>query len=562
MSTMTVDADRQRAVIAITSTDAADLADVAAAIHRRYASDYEVATWPDRDRWLVELRGVAAAGHRVALVLACQRGADDAAGLLARVHEVDPQAKRAVVLRWGDFASSPSVIGALQRGEADHWLLRPEHPGDEGFHRAVTELLDDWAAEQQPGYQAAQMIGERWSPRAAELRDLLNRNGVPAAFYDIGSRAGRDLLADHGLPPPSDGRPVVILTFRPDLGPLHDPSDELLADAFGVNADIDPDRSVDIAIIGAGPAGLAAAVYAASEGLDTLVVEQQAVGGQAGTTSLIRNYPGFAAGVSGTRLATTMYQQAWALGARFVFMRGASALRVDDGGGLVVELTDGRAVRTASVVLATGVAYRRLHAAGIDDLVGRGVFYSPAVAEAAAMRDQPVIVVGGGNSAGQAALHLSKYASAVTIVVRGPSLAASMSDYLIRALNRATNVSIRHLSDVVQVSGNGRIERVTVRRSTDAAEETLEAVGLFVLVGSQPRTEWLPPEVDRDQWGFVLAGAEAGTDPTMPAATSLPGVFVAGDVRRGSVKRVASAVGDGAAVISQVHRYLATRSLS
>ena len=499
-------------------------------------------------------------GNQVALVVALQSDSDDGVGFLGRVREIDPHARRAVVVRWGDFGSSQPVIDSLARGEVDRWVLRPEYAADEEFHRAITELLSDWSSDLRPGYEAVQIIGETWSRRAVELRDRMNRNSVPFAFYDWHSNGGRELLAAHGVSAATVQFPVVILRFRPDLGPLQDPSDEMIGDAFGVNAVMGNARRVDVTIVGAGPAGLAAAVYAASEGLDTLVVEHQAAGGQAGTTSLIRNYPGFPAGVSGTRLANMMYQQAWGLGARFLFMVGVTALRADDPDELVVELSNGTTVRTAAVILATGAAYRRLRAPGVDELFGRGVFYSPAVTEAAAMKDQPVVVVGGGNSAGQAALHLARYASTVTLVVRGPSLAVSMSEYLIRELEVAPNVVIRYGCDVVAASGEQRLERVSIRDSNTGTPETVEAAGLFVLIGSQPRTEWLPPAVKRDEWGFILTGREAGADPASIAASSLRGVFAAGDVRRGSIKRVASAVGEGAIVISQVHQYLAARN--
>lgn len=470
---------------------------------------------------------------------------------------IDPQAKRAAVLRWGDFASSTVVIEALARGELDHWVLRPECPADEEFHHSITELLADWAGARRPRYEAVQIIGERWSPRSVELRDQMNRNSVPVGFYDTDTEPGRELLATHGISVATVQLPVVILQFRPDLPPLQNPPDEELGDAFGVNATLDADRRFDVTVIGAGPAGLAAAVYGASEGLDTLVIEHHAVGGQAGTTSLIRNYPGFPAGVSGTRLANAMYQQAWGLGARFFFMRSVVTLDESDSGELAVKLSDGATVRTASVVLATGVSYRRLLAPGVDELVGKGVFYSPGVTEAAGMTNQPAVVVGGGNAAGQAAMHFSKYASRVTLLVRSSSLAASMSEYLIRELQVATNVTIRYGCEVAEAIGNEHLERIAVRDTTTGVQEILESAGLFVLIGSQPRTEWLPPSVKRDEWGFILTGREAGADAAATTASSLPGVFAAGDVRRGSIKRVASAAGEGAVVINQVHQYLA-----
>jgi thioredoxin reductase (NADPH) len=539
------------------SCDEQDLAVVARELERRYAVDYGLAAWADPDEALEWVRQLQSRGDRVALVLACQHGADDGVRFLARVREVDAQIKRAVVLRWGDFASSRFVLDALARGELDHWILRPEFSGDEAFHRSISELLDDWTAARRPRYEAVKIIGEQTSPRTVELRDRMSRSSVPFGSYDSDTDEGRELLAAHGLSVVEAELPVLVVQFRPDLPPLQNPSDEAIADAFGVNASLGADRRVDVAIIGAGPAGLAAAVYAASEGLKTLVIEQQVFGGQAGTTSLIRNYPGFPAGVSGARLANTMYQQAWGLGAEFLLMRNVTALREKGVGHLVVELSDGTTIRTTTVVLATGASYRRLSASGVDALVGRGVFYSPAVTEAAAMTDRAAVVVGGGNSAGQAAIHLSRYAATVTLLVRGKSLGASMSEYLIRELSAARNVAIRYNSEVVSAIGDERLERVVVRDAETVSEETIESAGLFVLIGSEPRTEWLPATIKRDEWGFIVTGREAGADPAATAASSLRGVFAAGDVRRGSIKRVASAVGEGANVVSQIHQYLA-----
>jgi len=548
-----------RACIRVVGREPEELTVVANELERRYGLDYDVAAWPDPRRALEDLRALHADGRAIALVLACQHGGTgEGVELLAAVRSIDRHAQRAAILRWGDFASGGAVLAALARDQVDRWLLRPEYPGDEEFHRAVTELLETSAAARRPQYEAVQIVGERWSPRAVELRDRMSRNSVPFGFYNSDGEQGRELLRAHRLDAMAD-LPAVIVRFRPDLEALRNPTDEALSDTFGVNDRADTDRPTDLVIIGAGPAGLAAAVYGASEGLDTLVVEQQAIGGQAGTTSLIRNYPGFVAGVSGSRLTNMMYQQAWGLGARFLFMRVATRLWEGDDGDLRVELSDGTVVCTAAVVLATGASYRRLDAPGVAELVGSGIFYSPAVAEAAAMSDRPVVVVGGGNSAGQAALHLSRYASSVTLLVRGHSLAASMSDYLIRELDVAPNITIRYGGEVATALGDGHLERIEVRDTGSGETELVDAAGLFVLIGSQPRTEWLPPSVRRDEWGFVLTGREAGGDPAAGAASSQRGVFAAGDVRRGSVKRVASAVGEGAVVITQVHAHLAER---
>ena len=543
-------------VIVLMSREADDLAAVGSVLERRYHADYDIHTWPEPESALDYLRRCVEASRPVALILACQHDNDDALDFLARARSLQPGTRRVAVVRWGDFGTGSLVVEALSRGDLDAWLLRPEFAADEEFHRSVTELLDDWSATQRPGYEAMRIIGDRWSTRSSELRDRMSRNHVPFGFYDHDGADGLRLLAEHGLEVGSVRLPVVVLRFRPDLAPLQDPSDEELADAFGVNLPLDPERRHDVTIIGAGPAGLAAAVYAASEGLDTLVVERQAAGGQAGTTSLIRNYPGFPSGVSGNRLAATMYQQAWSLGARFVFMREVSTLSPGPEGELTVGLSDGHSIRTSSVVLATGVTYRRLDAPGVDELVGRGVFYSPAVSEASTMKGRPVVVVGGGNSAGQAAVHLSGYASEVTLLVRGPSLAASMSDYLIRVLEAAPNVTIRHHCEVVAALGEERLRAVTVRDRQGGGDDELEAAALFLLIGSEAHTAWMPPDLARDEWGFLLTGADAGVGQHGASATTMAGVFAAGDVRRGSIKRVASAVGEGATVITQVHAYL------
>lgn len=547
----------QRGLIRVVSRDEEDVAVVAGEIDRRYGVDYDVAAWSDPDAALEELRQLQLTGEPVALVVATQHGTDDGVDFLGSVGAMHPHARRAVVLRWGDFASRQGVIDALVRREIDRWVLHPAFSADEEFHLSITELLEEWAAHRRPHYEAVQIIGEQWSPRTVELRDLMSRNSVPFGFYDCDTEEGREMLADHHLNVATARLPVVILQFRPDLAPLEDPPHEVIADAFGVNVTLDPNRVVDVTVVGAGPAGLAAAVYGASESLTTIVVEGHAMGGQAGSTSLIRNYPGFPAGVSGMHLADRMFRQAWGLDAQFVFGRSVTALRQEGSGALVVELSDGTSICSASVIVATGASYRRLAAPGVDELAGKGVFYSPAVTEAAAMTARPVVVVGGGNSAGQAVLHLAKYASTVTLLVRGGSLAASMSEYLIQELRVTTNVTIRYHSEVVAATGEPRLERITVREANTDADEILEAAGLFVLIGSQPRTEWLPPTVKRDEWGFILTGRDAGGDPAATAASSLRGIFAAGDVRRGSIKRVASAVGEGAVVINQVHQYLA-----
>jgi thioredoxin reductase (NADPH) len=341
---------------------------------------------------------------------------------------------------------------------------------------------------------------------------------------------------------------------------LVDPANAEVAEALGL--DVRPaGRTYDVVIVGAGPAGLAAAVYGASEGLRTALLEREAFGGQAGTSSRIRNYLGFPGGVSGVELAQRAYEQAWVFGTDFVYGNPATSL-AKDGDLTVVGLEDGSEIRARAVLIATGVSYRRLGVPELEALVGAGVFYGAGTIEAQAVAGKYAIVVGGGNSAGQAALHLAKYAQQVTILVRSPSLAASMSDYLIRQIEAAPNVDVRYRCEVAGGSGSGHLEQVLFRNRDSGEAELVPAAGLFVLIGAQPLTGWLPEAIGRDRWGFVLTGADTGENWPLQRApflleTTTPGVFAAGDVRHGSIKRVASAVGDGSIAIRLIHDYLA-----
>ena len=433
---------------------------------------------------------------------------------------------------------------------------------DEEFHRSITEFLREWSSGRGGGFEPVQLIGERWSARSQELRDLFARHRIPAGFYDAASGPARQMLHQLGLASPD--LPVVVLRFGAGRPALVNPSNAEIADAFGVMTPISPGEVFDLAVVGAGPAGLAAAVYASSEGLRTVVIEHEAVGGQAGTSSMIRNYPGFSQGISGARLAQETWRQAWTFGTTFVYMRQVQALSGSDGR-YRLRLSDGRVLTARTVVIATGATYQRLGIPRLEDLQGRGVFYGAAVSEAPAMRGRTVFVAGGGNSAGQTALHLAKWAGRVTVLVRARSLADSMSDYLIRQIGAAPNIDVCYRVQVAGGAGTGHLESLVLQDTTSGARRSVPADALFVLIGSQPRTQWLGEAVARDRRGFIRTGPDlpAGTRwppgrPPLPLETSLPGVFAAGDVRRGSVNRVASAVGEGAATVPLVHRYLHT----
>ena len=535
-------------------------------LSKRYGADYQIMACQQPTELAACMRHLRAAGLPVALVIGGVGTQDpDGIEVLAAVRAIDPAALRVAAVGWGDWQSVRSVFDAVALGALDHWVNRPVQAPAEEFHHSVTEFLREWSSQRGGGFEPVQVIGERWSARSQELRDIFARYRIPAGFYDATFGHGRQMLRDLGLQSPE--LPVVVLRFAADRPVLVNPSNRQIADAFGVMRPISPGEVFDVAVVGAGPAGLAAAVGASSEGLSTVVVEHEAIGGQAGTSSMIRNYPGFSQGISGAMLAQEAWWQAWAFGTTFVYMRQVKSLS-RDAGHYRLRLSDGGVLAARTVIIATGVAYRRLGIPALEDLQGRGVFYGAAASEAPAMRGRNVFVTGGGNSAGQAALHLAKWASQVTILVRAPSLAASMSDYLIRQIGAAPNIDIRYRVHVAggTGTGTGHLHSLVLQDIASEARRTVPADALFVLIGGQPRTEWLGDSVARDRWGFILTGPDLSASararwpasrPPLPLETSLPGVFAAGDVHRGSVKRVASAVGEGAAAIPLIHRFLA-----
>jgi thioredoxin reductase len=524
----------------------------------RYGNDYQCLFPASEDEFAADLGRLHDAHAVVALVVAVLGAADeDGPRLAASARRLHPSARRAVAVAWGDFGRAREVFDAVGSGLVDFHLLLPRHERDEEFHRTFTEGLEDWAFGMTGGFEAVRIVGQRWSARSAELRDNFARNHSPVGFYDVEGPVGRRLLEGLGLEDPS--LPVLIVQLTPEPVVLTDPSDLEIADAFGLVSPYDDSVPLDVLVIGAGPAGLAAAVYSASEGLRTLVVEQQAVGGQAGTSSLIRNYPGFPKGISGGKLAYAAFEQAWSFGTQFLFMRSASSFEVD-GARYVAGLSDGTRVSARAVIIATGVSYRRLGIPGLEALQGRGVFYGAATTEAPAFRGRRVFVVGGGNSAGQAAMHLARFADEVTVLVRGANVAESMSDYLVRELDAAPNVSVRHRVQVADGGGDMHLEHLVLEDLGSGERQSVAADGVFILIGSAPHTQWLGSAIERDRWGFIVTGPdlrpEPGSRTPLPLETSLPGVFAVGDVRHASVKRVASAVGEGAVSVAYVHRWL------
>jgi thioredoxin reductase (NADPH) len=555
------EARASRPVLLAVDEDAGALRRISHELHKRYGEDYRVVCERHPEKALRRLRTFEEVGEEVALVLADQwmvgmSGTD----FLTRAGEISSTAKRALMIGWGDRAASGAILQAMSLGRIDYYVNKPYGDHDERFHRVISEFLYDWAKDRIPKFEHIRVVGEQWSPRSFELRDLLGRNGVLHTFHSSNSRDGQELLA--GIGHEGTRLPVVVLF---DGQVLIDPSNSDIADACGVNPTWEK-SSFDLVIVGAGPAGLAAAVYAASEGLDTLIVEGEAVGGQAGTSALIRNYLGFPSGIGGAELASRAAEQAWLLGATFLFMRRVTGMR-REGREIVVNLSCGNDVTAKAVIIATGASYRRLDIPNLETLSGSGVFYGAAVSEARAMSGQEVYVVGAGNSAGQAALHLAKYASRVTLLARGDSLETSMSRYLIREIEAAQNVAVRLRTRVVDGGGRGRLENLILEDTDSGVTENVPAAGLFVLIGAEPHTAWLPEEITRDEDGYVVTGKDFShfgyphrgwhvERLPLLLETSMPGVFAAGDVRRGAVKRVASAVGEGSIAIQTVHEYL------
>ena len=536
-------------------------------LRQRYGSYYRVACEDSPEAGMRTLRELRAAGEDVAVVLADQwMPGMTGVEFLTHTRQLYPGAKRALLFERGNRTTREPILQGMALGQIDYYVPKPERAPDEEFHRCLTQFLDEWAREHRPASVAVQIVGDPWAARSHELRDLLGRSGIPQAFAAADSKEGQELLAR--MEKTSAQLPVVVVF---DRLALVDPSNAEMADAFemispfGLNTLPDV-RNFDLVIIGAGPAGLAAAVYGASEGLRTVVVERETFGGQAGTSSLIRNYLGFSRGVSGSELAWQAYQQAWLFGASFRLARQATALH-HRGERLVVSLSDGTEVAGRMVIVTTGVSYRRLGVPSLEALQGAGVLYGAAVTEAQGMKGQEVYVVGGGNSAGQAARHLSKHARHVTLLARGESLASGMSQYLIKELEAAENIQVRVNTQVVNGGGKGRLEHLVLEDCATKRTEMVPAAALFVLIGARPHTRWLPEEIMRDERGYVITGNDLLQDgsppegwplerPPMLLETSVPGVFAAGDVRCGSVKRVASAVGEGAIAIQMVHKYL------
>jgi thioredoxin reductase (NADPH) len=538
------------------------LRELAGALDRRFGADYQILSEQSPDKALIALARLAATSETVALLIGTPRMAgSDGVEFLVRAHQLHPGAKRVLLIGRGQWAAASAhpAVRAMLLGQIDSYLFDPVGEVERWLYLPVCELLAEWAASQPPQFEAVRIVGLAGEERAHALRDYFARAAIPYRFHAADTEAGQALLAEAG----QDGSRLPVLVFYTGRV-LVDPSNAELAEHLGWRRR-PPPGTYDVAVVGGGPAGLAAAVYAASEGLQTLVLESEWAGGQAGTSSLIRNYLGFPRGLSGDNFTNRALEQAWLFGANFVSQQ-VTGLGIR-GPGRFLQVLDGSEIAARTVIIATGVAWRRLHAPGLEALHGAGVYYGAAGTEAPAMEGGDVFVVGAGNSAGQAAVHLARYARSVTLLVRGDALASSMSDYLVRELGAIPNVAVRLRAEVVGGEGRGCLERITLRDRQDGVARTVPAAGLFIMIGGEPRTDWLAGSVQRDRQGYVLTGRDLVRDGALPAGwplerapslmeTSEPGVFAVGDVRAGSVKRVASAAGAGAIAVQLVHEYL------
>ncbi|RRR85772.1 FAD-dependent oxidoreductase [Streptomyces sp. RP5T] len=551
-------AESARTVILTVDDDPGVSRAVARDLRRRYGESYRIVRAESGESALEALRELKLRGDLVAVILADYRMPQmNGIEFLEQALDVYPGARRVLLTAYAD---TNAAIDAINVVDLDHYLLKPWDPPEEKLYPVLDDLLEAWRCSDFRPVPATKVIGHRWSARSSDVREFLARNQVPYRWYSTEEPEGQRLLAAAG----QDGQrlPVVI---TPDGTPLVEPEAPDLAAHVGLATTPTADF-YDLVVIGGGPAGLGAAVYGASEGLRTVLVERSATGGQAGQSSRIENYLGFPDGVSGAQLTDRARRQATKFGAEILTAREVAGLEIS-GPARTVRFSDGSAVAAHSVILATGVSYRQLEAPGCTDLTGCGVYYGSALTEAASCQGQDIYIVGGANSAGQAAMYLSRGAKSVTLLVRGPDLAASMSHYLIQQIEEAPNISVRARTVVEAAHGSDHLEQLTLRDTETGKTELVDAQWMFVFIGAAPLTDWLDGTVLRDEHGFILAGPDLTPDGRPPAdwvldrppyhlETNIPGVFVAGDARAESAKRVASAVGEGAMAVMLVHRYL------
>lgn len=530
-------------------------------MRRQYGSEYRVIRANSGASAIDTLKQLKLRNDAVALLLSDQRmpqmsGID----FLEQAQEYYPEAKRALLTAYAD---TDAAIGAINTARVDYYLMKPWDPPDQQLYPVINDLLDDWRAHFRPPFDGIRVIGHRWSAQTYQIKDFLARNQIPYQSLDIEI----DPEAKHLLEMADVDQSQLPLVLFGNGTSMPAPTNIQIAEQIGLQTRAEK-PFYDLLIVGGGPSGLAAAVYGASEGLRTVLVEREAPGGQAGTSSRIENYLGFPSGLSGGDLARRAVAQARRFGVEILTPQEVSNLRLD-GPYRIVTLADGSEISCHALLVATGVSYRKLNVPGIDKLIGAGVYYGAAVTEAIANSGEDVYIVGGANSAGQAAIYLANYARKVVLLVRGEGLAKSMSNYLIERIEKTDNMEVWPYTNVAEVHGDQALEAITIHNSQTNEDQKVPTTGLFLFIGAQPRTDWLGDTVERDQNGFILSGNDLLQEGKQPKdwqldrdpyllETSIPGIFVAGDVRSGSIKRVASGVGEGSIAVQFVHRYLAS----
>jgi len=530
-------------------------------LRRNYADRYRVLRADSGQVALDTLRQLKARNDPVALLLADQRMPQmDGVGFLAEAMALYPDAKRALLTAYAD---TDAAIRAINDVKIDHYLLKPWDPPEEQLYPVIDDLLDDWSSSYRPAFEGIRVLGNRWSPRSYEIREFLARSQVPYQWLDIESADPETHRLAESLGEDAAHLPLVLFA---DGTRKSSPTNGELAAKIGLRMRAGL-QFYDLVIAGGGPAGLAAGVYGASEGLSTVIVEREAPGGQAGLSSRIENYLGFPSGLSGSDLARRAVTQARRFGVEILAPQETVGLRVD-GPYRLVKLADGSEISCHTLLIATGVQWRSLDVPGMERLQGAGVYYGAGQAEAISCKGEDVYIIGGANSAGQAAMNFSKYARSVVMLVRGNSLAASMSQYLIDQIKQTPNIQVQFRSRVGEVHGESRLETISIYCGDSGQIDRVAASALFIFIGAMPRTDWLAGIIERDERGFILTGPDFSREDRRPKGwtldrdptlleTNVPGVFAVGDVRHGSVKRVASGVGEGSIAVQFIHQYLA-----
>lgn len=528
-------------------------------LRKNYGKEYRIIKTTSGKEALDTIRQLKQRGDQIALFLTDQRMPQmEGTEFLEEAMKLYPEARKVLLTAYAD---TDAAISAINKLALDYYLMKPWDPPEEKLYPVITDLLDDWRSINRPPFEGIRVVGNQWAPASYQVKNFLARNNIPYLWLDLEQNdEANQLIESYG-----EANLELPCLFFPDGTVLQKPENRDIAEQVGLRTSADK-PFYDLIIVGAGPAGLAAAVYGASEGLHTLVIEQQAPGGQAGMSSRIENYLGFPGGLSGSELARRAVTQARRFGVEILTAQKVTEL-IADGPSRTVKLVDGKELSCRALLIATGVSYRQLEAKGIEKLTGAGVYYGAAMSEGESVKGKKVFIVGGANSAGQAAMYFSRFASTVTILVRGESLSSSMSKYLIDQIEATNNIQVWNYKEVKETIGINRLEKLVLLCGDTQKTETVEASALFIFIGAQPRTEWLGNLVARDEQGFILSGPDIPKNSKIGLPmdrlpflleTSLPGVFVAGDARFGSVKRVASAVGEGSMAVMYIHRYLST----